>query len=63
MKKTSFRNRLALLIVLLTCSTISFSQQFKALLFTKTDGFHHESIQEGVAAMRLLASRNNFTID
>lgn len=41
----------------------SFAQQFKALLFTKTDGFHHESIQEGVTAIRTLANRNNFTID
>ena len=42
---------------------ISFSQQFKALLFTKTDGFHHESILEGVTAIRQLSSSNNFTVD
>jgi len=44
-------------------SLVSFSQQFKALLFTKTDGFHHESIHEGVAAIRQLANRNHFTVD
>lgn len=54
---------LILILFLLIPSSISFAQQFKALLFTKTDGFHHESIQEGVTAMRVLASRNNFTID
>jgi len=43
--------------------TASFSQQFKALLFTKTDGFHHESIHEGVAAIRQLANRHHFTVD
>jgi len=59
--KSFFRITLFYLF-LITCSA-SFAQQFKALLFTKTDGFHHESIQEGVTAMRTLASRNNFTID
>ena len=59
--KSFFRIALFYLF-LITCSA-SFAQQFKALLFTKTDGFHHESIQEGVTAMRTLASRNNFTID
>jgi uncharacterized protein len=44
-------------------SFFSFSQQFKALLFTKTDGFHHESILEGVSTIRQLASRNDFTVD
>jgi type 1 glutamine amidotransferase len=48
---------------LLAGSTLSFSQQFKVLLFTKTDGWHHESIQEGVTAIRQLAARNNFTVD
>ncbi len=59
--KISLRNTLVL-IFLLTCS-VSFAQQFKVLLFTKTDGFHHESIHEGVTAIRQLANRNNFTVD
>jgi uncharacterized protein len=50
-------------VILIFAVTASFAQQFKVLLFTKTDGFHHESIQEGVTAMRHLASRNNFTVD
>ncbi len=49
--------------LLLFAFTSTFSQQFKALLFTKTDGFHHESIHEGVTAIRQLANRNNFTVD
>ncbi len=54
----------ALLPLLFTFSSIaSFAQQFKALLFTKTDGFHHESILEGVSTIRQLASRNEFTVD
>ncbi|MBC7849037.1 MAG: ThuA domain-containing protein, partial [Chitinophagaceae bacterium] len=63
MKSTFLRRTLLLSILCVSCSIVSFSQQFKVLLFTKTDGFHHESIQEGVAAVRQLASRNNFTVD
>ena len=63
MKQKPFRNALPLTAILMTISALSFSQQFKALLFTKTDGFHHESIHEGVTAIRYLASRNNFTVD
>jgi len=59
--KTLFKR--TLLFLFLTTGAALFAQQFKALLFTKTDGFHHESIQEGVTAMRTLASRNNFIID
>ena len=53
-----------LLVTVFLISTLACqAQQFKALLFTKTDGFHHESIHEGVTAIRQLASRNNFTVD
>jgi type 1 glutamine amidotransferase len=38
-------------------------QQFKVLLFSKTAGFHHESINEGVTAIRQLAVRNHFGVD
>jgi type 1 glutamine amidotransferase len=48
---------------LMIFSTASFAQQFKALLFTKTDGFHHESILAGVEAIRQLASRHHFAVD
>ena len=37
--------------------------QFRALLFTKTAGFHHESIHEGVAAIKKLAQRHTFSVD
>jgi uncharacterized protein len=39
------------------------AQQFKVLLFTKTETFHHESILDGVTAMRQLSARNNFSLD
>lgn len=38
-------------------------KQFKVLLFTKTNGFHHESIHEGVDAIRALAAQHAFEVD
>ncbi|MGR3811249.1 ThuA domain-containing protein [Jiulongibacter sp. NS-SX5] len=35
----------------------------KALLFTKTAGFHHESINEGVTAIRKLCKRHSMALD
>ncbi|HXR81913.1 MAG TPA: ThuA domain-containing protein, partial [Saprospiraceae bacterium] len=60
---TSKTCRPFLFVLLLIGSTSSFSQQFKALLFTKTDGFHHESILAGVEAIRQLATRHHFVVD
>ncbi len=59
-----FQSKSALVALVLCLLATSLSaQQFKALLFTKTDGFHHESINEGVTAIKQLAVRNNFTVD
>lgn len=38
-------------------------KQFRVLLFTKTNGWHHESIHEGVEAMRALADRHVFDVE
>lgn len=38
-------------------------KQFKALLFTKTNGWHHESINEGVNAIRALATQHYFDVE
>lgn len=41
----------------------AFSQkQFKVFLFTKTAGYHHESINAGVDAMKKLAERHTFDL-
>src|SRR5918999_6436432 len=37
--------------------------RFRALLFTKTEGFRHDSIPAGVTAVQELAAANNFTVD
>ncbi|NUT53239.1 MAG: DUF1349 domain-containing protein [Saccharothrix sp.] len=38
-------------------------ETFKALVFTKTAGFHHPSIDAGVAAIRQLGVDHGFTVD
>ncbi|MDX2249131.1 MAG: ThuA domain-containing protein [Bacteroidia bacterium] len=60
-----FRNVLTTAIALLLFSTQSFAQnmQFRALLFTKTAGFHHESILAGVTAIKELSARHLFAVD
>lgn len=61
MKKTSL---LAFILGALVCCSISAqAQQFKALVFSKTDGWHHEAINEGVTALRGLAERHHFAMD
>src|SRR5215217_283462 len=57
------QRKLLVLALLLTTTFIVNAQQFKALLFTKTAGFHHTSIHEGVAGIRNLASRHSFSVD
>lgn len=51
------------LLVLVCTSLFANAQQFKALLFTKTAGFHHQSIHEGVDGIRQLAQRHSFSVD
>jgi len=54
------------IVFILTISLFAsnvFAQQFKILLFSKTDGFHHESINEGVTAIKQLANRHTFSVD
>lgn len=54
---------ISLFAALFLFSAGAFAQQFKVLLFTKTNGFHHESINEGVDAVKRLAQRHFFTVE
>lgn len=54
---------LTLVLTLASFSQVFSQKQFKALLFTRTAGFHHESINEGVTAIRKLAERHSFSVD
>ena len=37
--------------------------RFRVLIFSKTAGFRHSSIDEGIAAIKLLGQQNNFQVD
>ena len=45
-----------------SATVLSAQMQFNALLLTKTAGWHHESIREGVGAIQQLAVRNAFSV-
>jgi type 1 glutamine amidotransferase len=55
--------KLLILSAVFMSAASCYAQQFKALLFTKTAGFHHVSIHEGVAGVRNLGLRHNFSVD
>ena len=57
------KNILTLLLLFSLSQGLVAQKQFKVFLFTKTAGWHHESIHEGVAAFRKMAERNNFEVD
>jgi len=54
---------LVLLISLLMIQGTAYAKQFNILLFTKTDGWHHESIHDAVSAMRGLSERHDFGLE
>ena len=54
---------LALTCAFLCTAVGAHAQQFNVLLFTKTNGWHHESVNEGVTAIRELAVRHHFSVD
>lgn len=53
---------LAFLILLLVASTATRAEQFNALLFSKTAGWHHDSINTGVTAVQALAKLHDFGV-
>ncbi|MCF7885321.1 MAG: ThuA domain-containing protein [Candidatus Marinimicrobia bacterium] len=50
-----------ILIAIFLCSIVQ-AAQFKILLFTETEGYHHQSIAEGVQALRKLSKKHNFAM-
>jgi type 1 glutamine amidotransferase len=54
---------LALLVCLTVATLPAHAKQFSVLLFTKTAGWHHKSINAGVTAMQEMAERHHFTLD
>lgn len=47
---------------MLTTLSTAQAKQFKALVFTKTSGWHHESINSGVTALRKMANEHYFDL-
>ena len=61
MKKVAYGFFICFTVLLLnSCTSDSGS---KILVFTKTKGYHHESIPAGVAAIEKLGKENNFAVD
>lgn len=58
-----FTAKLALLAGLMSAALPALAEQFNVLLFTKTAGWHHESINAGVTAMKKMAERHHFKLD
>ena len=50
-----------LLITIL--GTSLYSQTFKVLVFSKTEGFRHSSIPNGISAIEQLGQQHDFTVD
>ncbi|WP_211590268.1 ThuA domain-containing protein [Microbispora sp. H11081] len=44
-------------------ATAAAEPDFKVLVFSKTTGFRHDSIPEGIAAVQQLGQQNNFAVD
>ena len=49
--------------IVLTYSSLAYSTQFNVLLFTKTAGWHHKSINGAVQALEQLAEKHHFGVD
>jgi len=67
--KVGLAAMVCLLCLLYACNStksqnaVASSKTPKVLVFSKTKGFHHESIPEGIAAIEKLGKENNFEVD
>ncbi|WP_142528291.1 ThuA domain-containing protein [Pedobacter westerhofensis] len=62
MKSKSIMHCLLILAAVLMSNTI-YAQKYRILVFSKTAGFHHESITVGVPAIQKLGIENKFGVD
>src|SRR5690606_11275485 len=54
--------RLFALSLGLLVTSATFAEQFSVLLFSKTDGWHHDSINAGVTAVQELGKLHDFNV-
>jgi uncharacterized protein len=62
MKAVKFLLVLTIITVWMQPKALAQTKQFKALLVTTTNGWHHESLHYGVVALKELAVRNYFDV-
>lgn len=62
MKAVKFLLALAITTISIQPKASAQTKQFKALLVTTTNGWHHESVHYGVVALKELAIRNYFDV-
>ena len=51
------------LSALIICCSANAQEGSKVLIFSKTEGYRHQSIEDGVRAMKQLGKENNFVVD
>ena len=63
--RSSFRRLVPAALLLFSAASVAFGQrsQPRILVFSKTAGFRHTSIEPGVAAVKKLGTENGFTVD
>ena len=54
---------LILALLLTTLTTQAHAEQFRVMLFTKTAGWHHQSLADAVPALKQLADKHHFALD
>lgn len=57
------KKSLILLCLMLLASVSAYSSGFKVLVFSKTAGFRHSSIEPGIAALKKMATEKGFEAD
>jgi len=63
MKKTSFALKIVLTALIVTSFTIVSLAKDKVLVFSKTAGYHHKSIDVGIKAIQDLGVKYHFDVD
>lgn len=63
MKKTILLAVLSIVLFSILANNSAYARKKKVLVFSKTLGFHHNSIKQGIAAIQKLGSENKFEVD
>ena len=61
--KIKYFSSFSLIVLMLFFSHTASAQKYKVLVFSKTAGFYHQSIQVGVPAIQKLGAQNKFIVD